>query len=396
MLRRTAGALAGPLSKTENGIAAVLAAGLALLTLGSFFLRNRQSIAAGGSDFLHGDWLINYAGGPVRRGLGGEIVFFLSDLTGLAPLAVVEIVQIASVLVPVAAVLWALRVFRAAPAIIVLVVNPAFFLFWHNEFGETHVKEAFACLVFLPLLAAAFGSFPVRAAYAASLALYVVASLVHESAILFAPALAASGLALCLQKDCRRPFAWFLAGLFVLGAGLCLVTLNTYRISDLSPLCAALAARDVPPEFCQSTPIQWLAVTSEEAFSFTAGRLAERPWPRIAAAFVLAYLPLVYLLRRERHRTAVGLALLVNALAFVPLYIVAVDYGRWLNMQIAAAILSLLVAAGCGVLSFARQEIPRAAFWLLLGLALSWRVSLYTGGVGAGVLKPAVRYLVGS
>lgn len=41
---------------------------------------------SGGHAWLQGDWLINLAGGPVRRGPFGEALRVVADTTGLSPL----------------------------------------------------------------------------------------------------------------------------------------------------------------------------------------------------------------------------------------------------------------------------------------------------------------------
>jgi len=54
--------------------------------------RLRGIAAVGGHGWVTGDWLINYSAGFIRRGLTGEIIFFISP-TGESVVTIVAITQ---------------------------------------------------------------------------------------------------------------------------------------------------------------------------------------------------------------------------------------------------------------------------------------------------------------
>ena len=56
------------------------------------FFSIRQSLRE--NPLIAGDWLINYEAGILRRGLSGEIILFLSNLTSINPMYLVIFFQI--------------------------------------------------------------------------------------------------------------------------------------------------------------------------------------------------------------------------------------------------------------------------------------------------------------
>ena len=63
----------------------------------SFFylvLSYQKRMESGGDPWSTGDWLINYEGGFVRRGLIGQIIFYIHDISGLGILKITFIFQL--------------------------------------------------------------------------------------------------------------------------------------------------------------------------------------------------------------------------------------------------------------------------------------------------------------
>ena len=372
---------AGPSLKN---VAAGLASLLLLLTLASFLLRNRALVAAGGSDWVHGEWLISFAAGPLRRGLSGTVILTLSDWTGLSPLVFVEVAQGLAIAALVLVLIWTLWRIGFSERIILCLVSPAFVLMWHNEF-ETHGKEIVACLPYLPLLLGALGVLRQGPAFGMAVVLFAVAGALHESAILHAPGLCVAAWAMSRTRGA----VLFGAATILVAAAIAATVLLTGPVASKVPLCEAILLRGVDQQVC-GIPFDWAAAGFDIALSKTVASLPHRDWVGIIATFGLAYLPLVLAIWPSRQRGLWLAFFLLTFISFLPLYVVAVDYGRWLNMQISAVTLTLLVATASGWEPAPRRALARVTFVVLFGLALLWKVSMVSGTIGPGVLQPAL------
>lgn len=306
--------------------------------------------------WLVGDWLINYAGGMVRRGLTGAVLLGLSTVTGIEAATWSGVLQ----LLCLAALLIGLyRLARPLPLnlpLVLLLASPALLLLYvHNPHGGFR-KE----VLLLGLLAAfctrmAFDPRPVRdrerLLLAAVLALLV---LCHEMLFAYMPLfvialrlapVAAGGT---LLRDT----------LILLPAAACtlwIVLLQRGDASQVAAICASWAAQ--APRDCQGQDpllgaISFLAVDTRTAVAYT--RLHTPPAVAIcyAAATLLSCLPLALIATRSNvvdflsARQPRGLAALVAAVLAqtAALNVVAADHGRLLHILITGLSLLLLLA----------------------------------------------------
>ena len=371
-----------PLGRAEERAAGVFVSLLLLYAAGSWIWRNRQLMAGGGDNWEHGEWLINNAAGPVRRGVSGETVFALARLTGLDPLVLVELLQ-SGLLAALALTVILVLARSGFPARLTLIAaSPGFLLCWQAEYGSSG-KEFLGFAAFLPLLLAASGLLRAGPALVSALALFVLSVLFHEAMLLFLPHLLICGHA--IGSD-GRGFRAFAAALVLSGGALAVYTILYSGVVDPGPICARLLAEEVPERFCAK--FGWQGKSLDEARDFTLGLDDVRWWPGVFLTPVLAYLNLAAAAWGTGHRRAIAALVALAAVMIAPLYVVAVDYGRWLNMQVTLVTLTVLVLVAAGRLEGLRAPLSRAVFYPVLALSLLWRLSMKSGSIGTGVVKP--------
>lgn len=353
---------------------------------------NRAIVAEGGEAWLHGEWLINYGAGFVRRGASGSFALFIADITGLSPLGVTEILQSAAAVLIIGAVGLALHKIGTPPLILIVTTSPAFIVFWLNNFGvplkDIHGKDMLGYLTFLPMLYAASTSRSSQLPFVLSGTLYVFAVLFYEPNIFFAVPLI---LAAYIVQSTRSGLAAshvFAVFLLIAGGVLALLTVTFSGVPDIEAMCAELTQRGVNQSICGK--FGWSTETLEHAMAFTSGRTGMRSVPRVGLAIAFALLPILVLFAKLRKDHTLFLAIVLQSATFLPLYFLGIDYGRWLHMQISSITLLILTALLAGKLSQLRAPSSRLVVWPLLALSFIWGLQPIYGGVEVGAVKYGV------
>lgn len=284
------------------------------------------------STFNHwqvGDWLIDYSGGVVRRGLTGEVFFALVP-EGASPIAAVVLTQTllaAALYVLVGVLYW--RTSRG-PAWMMLVLSPAFLLFPALDADGNSRKELIALIA---LAIAALGARTRHASLTLWIALPIFAFAVfgHEALVVFLPGF----VYLTLTSPLVRR-GWMIAsGYFIVGVTAALLALlrpgdrsmaraicdtwNTRGITDCGGALEALgmSASDMAQVLMTYFPAYWTYLLPT----------------------ALALLPLFALRFLPEQR----LITVIVVLAVLPLFFIGWDYGRWIFL--ATAQLSLIALA---------------------------------------------------
>ena len=276
-----------------------------------------------------GDWLINYQGGFARRGLVGETIFRLRghgvSLIGLAT----------------AAQLLTLTVFFVALAVILLrielewtwimvVFSPAWLLFGVLYQPAALRKEiiAFAVLALMVMLIKIGRPSLVVWSAAPTFAVIVFA---HEGLVVFLPLfviLVWHGVGPSLDDLPRAVATGSILVIAVVGVALAALFDGADAVTGI---CASWQTESLD---CSGGALAAMDNTLDETFALVERRLP-RSYPFTAYA-ALAYLP-IWLIGLPSLRPRATLLVIA---ATVPLYFVAVDYGRWI--MLAAGQLALL------------------------------------------------------
>ncbi|WP_439519103.1 hypothetical protein [Hydrogenophaga sp.] len=296
----------------------------------------------GGNSWKQGDWLIHGLGEPVRRGPFGSALLTLSDALGTSPLAVLLVFQ-GLVIALIFGVVGAAAIRLGAPVkLLVLLLSPAFVvLFWFNDPQGSVRKEMLAYLAFLPLILASMSGRGRHLALALSMVAYGLAVVAHEGNVFFLPFL---WLAMWLVMPSHTPLAARLAilsvpGLLAFAAGVYAVLHP--NVPDTRLICTHLMQRGLDLSICDGA-IAYMETTPGEG-RMHPGRLLSTHFRNFLLLYAACLVSFRLLFQGARHPDAWFAAVLVSGLAFVPMYLLAGDYGRWLNFHISALVLVLLV-----------------------------------------------------
>lgn len=276
--------------------------------------RNGWALASEAGDaWQTGDWLINYAGGFVRRGLSGQIVqFFSSDQA--STLFWVFLVQMTSLLVVGgAAVILCFRTDRE-PAWLALLLSPAFLLFpGLNVVGGA--RNEVLILAVVALLALVVGMQLPPWWLLLPYALYPFAVFSHEIGAL------AASVMIYLEWTYRRthdsPFwqrSLDLAYIsFIAIAGLMSASIAPGSAQQAAEICYLWVQLGVRDGLC-SGPIDFLKTTTSEAFDFVRSQYPGM-WSNLGLA-ALSLLPFVALGVVRRFWLLVG----ATCVCLIPLF----------------------------------------------------------------------------
>jgi hypothetical protein len=363
------------------------------------FVATAGVIAAGSyvrpSAFKLMDWAISFDGGFVRRGLPGAVFGWIEAATGIALVHQIVAVQVALYGAFLAAVYALLRHAGFPPAAVLLVYSPFFLVFQVTEWLAAGRKEiafiaGFAVLCF----AVARARDEERALRAMGVFLLLagpVLVLTHEGNLFYLAWVPALALALGVTgRGLLRLMAFGLPALAAMGAVLAFPGTD----ETVAAICAGLQGRLGAPALeatCATghNAVTWLVAGTAEGMAAVTARAPEM-LPTVPPALILvglAFLPFLPVLRgwsaAERRRLALGAAL--AAAASLPLFVVAIDWGRFLYVQAVALglVLLALLARRRSAESLPSWPMPGA---LVAVYFLGWSLKYLGVLIGGGVL----------
>ncbi len=302
------------------------------------------------------DWLINYQGGFVRRGLPGEAAYLLGRLFHLTPVLFVVLFYFSLYAVFLFSFRDLLLRSSRSPWVVALLLSPATLAFPVLDMQAGFRKELIyiAALSFFLVLLRRGRLGPVEAAVYLSAAI-LAGTLAHESLICYSlyffAALVLGGRTL---GQAARQFAVPFA-LGLVAAALCARYLGNFRTA--SHICSSLGyplILSMPNnQVCWGGAITYLTSTRAEALEQTR-RLYGRYhyfrsycWP-----LLLALAPAVagsFALSRCRLRRELQILWGTAALSFLGslvLFVYAIDWGRWIYIHIVSIAVLLLFLDG--------------------------------------------------
>ena len=313
------------------------------LVLSFFYIsfRATRDYRSGGNSWKQGDWLINNAGGEVRRGHIGSAIIYISDILNLELLFVVVSLQI-MLLLTLFVTFRKLMISIGNPMISsVLLISPAIFtVFWLADPQGSMRKELIA-FVGLSLCALATTR-DSRLLFWCGVVLLCIGFLSHEAMVLFTPLfLGVVFLSRTLEIDSKHLIS---ACAVVLS---CATYVTYFAITNSQALnvnlvCSPLLERGLDEAICDGAI---RAVAHERTFSILV--ITNRHFLPSLGGFLVAYTialaPFVYLIMSSQRPAGGLILLIVTGLPFVPLYFIAADWGRWVSFHI----FSLAILAAC-------------------------------------------------
>ncbi len=359
----------------------ILAAGFAIIFRAFKLVRNGEAYP-----WLHGDWLINRELTEIRRSHIGSWILEISDLLSVSPLMVTFVLQtVLTVLLFYLLISLFLRLNE--PLIFSLfVLSPALFvIFWLPYIFAAQRKEMIAFIAILLVLSSCMSRS--GAGLLLGAVLLCIGVYGHEANILFLP-LFMSVLWVCRESFVNKALYWTSIAIAVFGSLHAFWYAYSHSLlSDAALVCQPVLDRGVRPEVCEGA-ILWLTEDLDYSLGEVAKLLAGEKWSdglseilrntdnlsalqTLSLIYALTLIPLLFVLGHLQHRWyVIGLALL-STLPFVPLYFVAVDWGRWISMQVFSMMVVTMTLLYSGKTAVVRQPAP-AGVVFFTALSFLW------------------------
>jgi len=323
-----------------------------LLAFGATLVVNAMGTFRNPDDYRVLDWAISYADGFVRRGLPGDVFSRLHDAFGWPILSQIFAVKTALYGLFFLAVYLLLRAARFSHAAVLLLYSPFFVMFQLTERAAAGRKEIMFLAAFAVLcvsVARASTNRQVRLAFVLFALVAPVIVLTHEANFFFLAWVPA--LAVALGVDRAGLLRLCLLGLPALIA-MAFVAAYPAHDTTVATICASLEGRLGAPVLeadCLTTrnAVTWLNETSQTGFDLVVTHLPQM-LPTLPPALILvglAFLPFRPVIRRwpASERRNLGIACAIAVLASLPLFVVALDWGRFVYMHAVAFGLVMLV-----------------------------------------------------
>lgn len=343
-----------------------------LLTVSVALIVIAQRFTRVATSWTLGDWLINYRGGFVRRGLMGEAALRVGNSFGISPVAVVAAIGILMYAVIFYSIWSLLRSSSWKWWVIAMLVSPATIAFPIMTARSGFHKEIlyFAGLGVL-LLMLRRGS----AIFATSLFLCfvsVVTILSHEPVAAYAPYYLA---ALLIVYPPVRALKIIVIPVVVSAFALYATVQHPGTAETAKAICASLNN----PNLCEGA-VSYIGLSKASARIEVIDTARDfyyyRNYPIMlllaALPIVGAYVALWSKCRRELVIIAVTCA--VSSIVSIQLFLYGTDWGRWIYIHVFSLFLLLLFVDSRGDHG---EEEPLSLPWFLLPYAMCWSMPGY-------------------
>ncbi|MEW8207217.1 MAG: hypothetical protein AB2746_13915 [Candidatus Thiodiazotropha taylori] len=343
-----------------------------------------------------GDWLINYQAGFVRRGLLGEAYLWLWKTTGTEPAIYVLLTQIVCYFAFFLFLGLLLRRQESLLPFLLLIVSPFIFAFHLHDLQGGFRKEILY-LALLPLfswLAITTSQFAIRTSTVLVMLVYPVLILSHEMLAVFLPYF----LSIYVASTNRSLKPDLLIGILLAFSIAAFYAAVTHAGSNqhVEIICDSLNPHAV--HHCKTEgAISALARSTEYGLNAVRDGIQNQGYfLKYATCLLLALLAFVPILNRFqfiKHNWLASLLILSSILGTIPLFIVAIDWGRFLHIHLVSLLVILLInpatevnpkalvarAGGYidGVISkgnFSSLILYLGILFLLILYALSWHI----------------------
>lgn len=336
-----------------------------------------ETVFSGGQPYQTGDWLINYSSGPIRRGLIGHLLLFVSNF-GFSLLWVTFTIQVT---VYAFVLYFVLKIFALKPRSLywfAILFSPSFLLFYFYDQGAGFRKELLLFLSF-SYLCLKYGRRAITIPdVILSLSVYIVAVFSHELCIFALPfffyILSASykeGI-LDSKSVTFSMLAYF--SVAIVGFYFSFFFKGSYDSPVI--ICDSLISHGLDSNICQGS-ISWLNKDAKYGYEFMSENFSTYI-RNYSLMFLLSLAPVFFIKWIDIRRS---FFMLGSFILFVPLYAFAVDWGRWIHIYIFLLFCIILVQSsefrfkitqlGCCAMFvyLVFWSIPHTGAWFRFGLA---------------------------
>lgn len=302
------------------------------------YVLNRASTA--------GDWLINYQGGFVRRGLTGEVFFDLSSWTGIPPGAYAAATQVACYFVYFLFAGLLLSKQQRPLQYILLTLSPFIFLFQVHDPEGGFRKEViyFALLAFYAWSSLRMSKAGFERSTVVVLVSYPLLILSHEVLAVFLPYVVA--VYVSRSPLSARSLAKLTGLLSISIIAFIATVMHSGDSTQVSAICNSLAG--YAPKHCeQAGAISYLHHGLSDALRYVHRAVVHDAYFLNYSIVILlcsiAYLPVRNKLKTiVRNKYLIGLVA-VSALGSLPVFFIGIDWGRWIYIHLVSLFLLTLV-----------------------------------------------------
>lgn len=349
-----------------------------------FCFRYAVEISNGGNDWKTADWLINYSAGPLRRGLTGTILLAVSDL-GLPLLWLTYVFQVSIYAVVFIVVLKLYRQTERGLFWLLILYSPAFLLFSFYDLQGGFRKEIiiFSIFAYFCLLYTHKTINQTKLVFVCLV--YVLAGLSHELTVFTLPFFIYLLFMSAKQGLIKERVAIIYSGIFAVAsvAILLFATLHKGDAAISEAICQSLINRKLNPEICLGA-ISWLSEDSRKATSKVLEQISYMSL-FTPVLFGVAILPLFFTTWWKKQTYVL---LVISTALFLPLFIAAIDWGRW--VYVLTFMLFCLALAERVTVKF-----PFKNIFVIAGViyVTTWSIPhCCVGGVGKGFFGTVERY----
>lgn len=335
----------------------------------------------GGHRWQQGDWLIHSLSGVVRRGTIGTVTLLLSDATSINALAITIALQIV-IVVSLMFVLFLIgaTVFTHPAQIAALLLPPFYPMMMVSRFDGMIYKDVIAILALAILTLGVVRPHLARWLMPLGVVVLLIGCFAHEALVFFLPI-----AIVLLYLSGRNRFTMTLAGILGVGTAAAFLFALVYSTADPEVLCGELLARGLSPILCEG-PMTWLDDSMGYAITYTIEKSDKVYMAQFISGWLVSVLVLGYLLGRGLKQSLI-LGIL-TLLPFLPLFVVAFDFGRWFSFGFSSLVFLLIAMGGF------RQLPGQGALAILAVLATSIiTYSSTTGFYFSGLVNRALSLL---
>ncbi|SDB22170.1 hypothetical protein SAMN03097699_0160 [Flavobacteriaceae bacterium MAR_2010_188] len=283
--------------------------------------------------YIVGEWLINYSGGFTRRGLSGYSIGLLSELFNVSQNNIVKVIQIVLYLIFQLLLIMNVWKRRINFWILIILFSPATLLFPILDNNAVGRKEILLLILFGLFI------FQIRKTNKQNFTmpiligiLLTISTFFHEIVIFYLPYFILANL--IFHKEFSKQFL-FTSIILVIGPIISIIPI--YFFGKEIPngiICQDLISQNLHPSICEGI-LSWPANYSvKDALKVIISKHYIKTY---GYCFILAIIPYLFffkILSNKPKMFKIYILLLCSAYMFtIPLFLLAIDWGRWLNIH---------------------------------------------------------------
>lgn len=288
--------------------------------------------AAGCNGWTVGDWLINFDGGFVRRGLGGYLILAISDVIQLKAnftVAVLQGIFFLAYIIILGKLIYSKNINRW---FLLMLLSPATLLFPVLDSSTAGRKEVLLFCLFAVYILYLHKRPQISktAVFAFSFCL-LVGTFFHELVFFYSPYFI---FAAYLKSDIHKTAFHFSKALLVV-AGSFLAIIPVYLFGQTingAVICEGLLERGLLIDICKGV-LEFPQNFDTVSFFKEKGYFLPYTF-----AFVLGLLPFFLFINNSKNlpvkKQTIFWASLICLLFSLPLFVLAIDWGRWINIHL--------------------------------------------------------------